>query len=180
MVNLFHNDMDLGREVRKSYNMKGIHPTAVIGKNVTIEEGVYIGPFCIIGYPAEWKGMEENDCGVIIRKDTRITGHVTIDSGANRPTEIGENCYLMKHSHVGHDAILQDGVTLSCGAKVGGHTVIGKGCNIGLNAVIHQKQIIAEGCMIGMGSVITKKLITEAGMKYVGNPARCIGQNIKP
>jgi UDP-N-acetylglucosamine acyltransferase len=180
MVNKFHNDMDLGREIRKFYNLKGIHPTAVIGENVTIQEDVYIGPFCIIGFPAEWKGMEDKDCGVIIRKGTRITGHVTIDSGATRRTEIGEGCYLMKHSHVGHDARLEDGVTLSCGAKVGGHTIIGKGCNIGLNAVIHQKQTIAEGCMIGMGAVITKKTITSPCMKYVGNPAKCIGQNIKP
>ena len=180
MVNLFHNDSDLGREVRKFYNVKGIHPTAVIGENVTIEDGVYIGPFCIIGFPAEWKGMEGKDCGVIIRKGTRITGHVTIDSGAIRPTEIGENCYLMKHCHIGHDSIIEQDVTISCGVKVGGHTIIRKGCNIGLNAVIHQKQIISENCMIGMGSVVTKKSIVDPGMKYVGNPIRCIGQNIKP
>lgn len=158
--------------------MTYIHPTAIIGDNVTIEDDVYIGAYCVIGMPAEWKQHEHIDKGVLIGKGTRITGMVTIDSGVENKTQIGENCYLMKHSHVGHDAILCNDVTLSCGAKVGGHTIIGNKCNIGLNAVIHQKQIIAEGCMIGMGAVITKKLITTAFKKYAGNPAKCIGENI--
>jgi UDP-N-acetylglucosamine acyltransferase len=158
--------------------MTFIHPTAIIGSNVIIEDDVYIGPYCLIGLPAEWKQHEHIDHGVIIGKGTRLTGLVTIDSGANHRTQIGENCYLMKHSHVGHDVVVCNNVTLSCGAKIGGHTLIGNNCNIGLNAVIHQKQIIAEGCMIGMGAVITKKLITSPKMKYAGNPARLIGENI--
>jgi UDP-N-acetylglucosamine acyltransferase len=159
--------------------MTYIHPTAIIGENVIIEDDVYIGPYCVIGMPAEWKGKEHIDTGVTIGKGTRITGMVTIDSGAINRTQIGENCYLMKHSHVGHDAVLCNNVTLSCGAKIGGHTIVGNNCNIGLNAVIHQKQIIAEGCMIGMSAVITKKLITTPNMKYVGNPARLLGDNIR-
>jgi UDP-N-acetylglucosamine acyltransferase len=69
-------------------------------------------------------------------------------------------------------------VTISCGAKIGGHTKIGNGCNIGLNAVIHQKQVIAPGCMIGMGAVVTRKLYTTHATKYAGNPAKEIGKNI--
>jgi hypothetical protein len=33
--------------------------------------------------------------------------------------------------------------------------------------------------MIGMGSVITKGLVMATGMKYVGNPAKLLGENIK-
>jgi hypothetical protein len=33
--------------------------TAIIGKNVTIEDDVSIGPYCLIGMPPEWKGKEE-------------------------------------------------------------------------------------------------------------------------
>lgn len=157
--------------------MTYIHPTALIGANVLIEEDCYIGPYCVIGFPAEWKGNEDKDYGVIIRKGTRITGMVTIDSGARIPTTIGENCYLMKHSHVGHDVVIDDDVTISCGAKIGGHTYIGKGCNLGLNATIHQKQVIKAGCMIGMGAVVTKALITEPYRKYAGVPAKDIGEN---
>jgi UDP-N-acetylglucosamine acyltransferase len=158
--------------------MNNIHKTAVIYDNVKIGDNVTIGPFCIIGAPAEWKG-HEGSLGVEIKDGAILTGHVTVDAGANNPTVIGKDCYLMKHSHVGHDAELDEGVTVSCGAKIGGHTRVNKGVNIGLNAVIHQKQVIAEGCMIGMGSVVTKSLATMPYNTYAGNPAKWIGTNDK-
>jgi UDP-N-acetylglucosamine acyltransferase len=155
-----------------------IHPTAVIGPKVEIEEGVYIGPHCVIGYPAEWKGKEHINQGVLIKKNTRITGLVTIDSGVERTTTIGENCYLMKHSHVGHDVVLHNDVILSCGVKVGGHSEIGNKTNVGLNAVIHQKINVPEGCMIGASSFVGKKSILKPDHKYVGVPVRELGKNI--
>ena len=158
-----------------------IHPTAIIGPNVTIEDDVYIGPYCLIGLPAEWKGNEDKCAGVIIKKGSRLTGLVTVDSGANSPTIIGSNCYLMKHSHVGHDAVLGYNVTLSCGAKIGGHAYIGNDTNIGLNAVIHQKVDIPDGCMIGASAFVGKKLeLKMPNSKYAGVPARYLGPNIKP
>jgi UDP-N-acetylglucosamine acyltransferase len=156
-----------------------IHPTAVIGENVIIESDCYIGPLCIIGYPAEWKGREDNNNGVIIKKGTRLTGLVTVDGGADKPTVIGENCYLMKHSHVGHDAELKDNVTLSCGAKIGGHSIIGKDTNIGLNAVIHQKVVVHEGCMIGASAFVVKKSELQPFHKYAGVPVKDLGWNRK-
>lgn len=157
--------------------MTFIHPTAIIGENVTIEDDVYIGPYCVIGMPPEWKGKETEGKGVYIGKGTKITGIVSIDSGGENVTYIGSNCYLMKHSHVGHDATLRNGVTLSCGAKVGGHSEIGEGTNIGLNACVHQKTKIPQGCMIGMGSVVTKKTELKPNSKYAGVPAKFIGSN---
>lgn len=157
-----------------------IHPTALISPNVVIEDDVYIGPYCVIGFPPEWKGKEEQNKGVFIGRGTRITGMVTIDAGAEQVTTIGRNCYIMKHAHVGHDCTINEGVTISCGAKIGGHTIVDAFTNIGLNAVIHQRQVIQSGCMIGMGSVVTKKLITEKNRKYAGNPAKDIGENIRP
>jgi UDP-N-acetylglucosamine acyltransferase len=154
-----------------------IHPTAVIGPNVIVEDDVYIGPYCIIGFPPEWKGKEDNDFGVLIKKGSRITGMVTIDSGAEKQTVVGENCYLMKHSHVGHDAQLGHGVTLSCGAKIGGHSIVGENTNIGLNAVIHQKVTVPEGCMIGASAFVGKKSILKPFYKYAGVPVKELGSN---
>jgi UDP-N-acetylglucosamine acyltransferase len=151
--------------------------TAIIGKNVIIEDDVYIGPYCIIGMPPEWKGKENEDKGVLIKKGSRLTGLVTVDSGADKQTIIGENCYLMKHSHVGHDATLENNVTLSCGAKIGGHSIIGEYTNIGLNAVIHQKISIPRGCMIGASAFVGKKSLLKPNYKYAGVPVKEIGKN---
>lgn len=156
-----------------------IHPTALIHHKVIIEGGVHIGPYCVIGFSAEWKGKEDNEGKVIIKSGTRITGLVTIDSGTDKPTIIGKNCYLMKHSHVGHDAELEEGVTLSCGAKVGGHSIIRKNTNIGLNAVIHQKVEVPEGCMIGASGFVGKKSILKPFTKYAGVPVKELGSNAR-
>lgn len=156
-----------------------IHPSAQIGPNVTIGKGTYIGPLCVIGFPPEYRGKEHLDKGVIIGAGARLTGLVTVDSGTDYATVIGDNTYLMKHAHVGHDAFIGAKATISCGAKIGGHATIGEHANIGLNAVIHQRQKIAEGCMIGAQAMVTKKLITEPYKTYAGNPARLLGQNDK-
>lgn len=159
------------------FPFNNIHPTALIAEGVQIGKGNTIGPYCVIGFPAEFKGREAEG-RVVIGNDNTITGLVTIDSGTANPTVIGSGCYIMKHAHVGHDAAIDSSVTISCGAKIGGHAFICEAVNIGLNAVIHQKQEIAKGCMIGMGAVVTKKLITEPFKTYAGNPAKLIGENM--
>lgn len=156
-----------------------IHPTAVFGPNVTMGTGNYIGPYCVIGFPGEHREKWGEDKGVVISDNCIITGHLTIDAGIERPTGIMNKVLIMKHSHVGHDAIICSGSTISCGAKIGGHAFVGKYTNIGLNAAIHQNHHIQPWCMIGMGAVLPLKVTTQPGMTYVGNPARCIGRNKK-
>lgn len=158
-------------------NQYFVHPTAVIGPNVTIGNNCYIGPLCIIGYPAEWKGKEDIDMGVMICDNVRLTGLVTIDSGAEHKTIIGQNSYLLKGAHIGHDAIIENDVTISCKAIIGGHTVVGKHCNIGLGAILHQKIKIPPYTMIGMGGIVTKKSELKSFNIYAGNPVRFINKN---
>ena len=159
--------------------MKIIHETAIIYSNVIIEDNVYIGPYCIIGAPPEWKGREKDSQGVYIAEGTRITGLVTIDSGANGVTYIGRDCYIMKKVHIGHDAIIGKGVTMSSHSIVGGHTTIGDYTNLGLGCIIHQKLNIPMGCMIGMGGIVTKKSELKPFGIYVGNPVRYLSDNLR-
>ena len=154
-----------------------VHPTAVIGHNVTIEANVYIGPLCIIGFQPEWKGKEREDKGVRICEGARLTGLVTVDSGAERVTTVGKDSYLLKKSHVGHDAILKDNVTLSCNGIVGGHTIVGRYCNIGLGAILHQKIEVPDFTMIGMGGIVTKKSLLTSFDIFAGNPVKFINHN---
>jgi UDP-N-acetylglucosamine acyltransferase len=157
--------------------MSYIHETAIIYPNVIIEDNVYIGPYCVIGGEPDWKGRENECKGVIIRSGTRLTGFVTIDSGAEGVTYIGQNCYIMKHTYIAHDVTLKDNVTISAGVSIGGLCTIGEGTNIGMNAAIHQKAKVPAGCMIGMGAVITKRTEMQTNCKYAGVPAKFIGYN---
>ena len=153
-----------------------IHPTAIIGDNVILGDNNYIGAYCIIGDQAEHKKYWNKELGkVLIGNNNIITGLVTIDAGTKDITTIGDNCFIMKHAHIGHDCLIYSNVTISCGAKIGGHSIIDKYSNIGLNAVLHQFTIIEQGCMIGASAFI--KGLTEEFSKYAGVPARKIGTN---
>jgi UDP-N-acetylglucosamine acyltransferase len=83
----------------------------------------------------------------------------------------------MKHAHIGHDCTILDNVTISCGAKIGGHSIIDNGANIGLNAVLHQFANVGENCMIGASAFV--KGDAKPNTKYAGVPAREIGSNIR-
>ena len=153
-----------------------IHPTAIIGDNVVLGDNNYIGAYCIIGDPAEHKKYWDKPKGkVMIGDNNIITGLVTIDAGTEDITYIQNNCFIMKHAHIGHDCTILDNVTISCGAKIGGHSIIEPYTNIGLNAVLHQYTHIQEGCMIGASAFI--KGNTEPYTKYAGVPARILGKN---
>lgn len=168
-----------GWQPAKIHPSAQVHKTVVIYENVVIGENVFIGAYCIIGAPAEYKGREGMMAGVEIGKGTRITGMVTIDSGTTEPTKIGQNCYIMKHAHIGHDAIIGDEVTISCGAKIGGHATIHRQTNVGLNAVIHQHVVVPERCMIGASAFVGLKSNLIEGHKYAGVPVRMLGLNVK-
>jgi UDP-N-acetylglucosamine acyltransferase len=163
------------------YEGNYIHPTAAIASHVEMGKGNYFGPFCVIGFPAEHKGFWEKPVGKVkIGNNNKFTGLVTIDSGTEKATVIGDNCWFLKHSHVGHDAEIGDDVTISCGAKVGGHAIIHSRSNIGLNACIHQRVRVPEGCMVGMNAAVTKKTELSPFRKYAGVPAKDIGTNLTP
>ena len=155
-----------------------IHPTAVIGDNVILGDNNFIGPYCVIGEKAEHKKYWDQPIGkVFIGDNNIITGLVTIDAGTESPTIIEDNCFIMKHAHIGHDSWILHNVTISCGAKIGGHSIIKAYSNIGLNAVLHQFTTIEQGCMIGASAFFKGE--SEIETKYAGVPARKLGKNIK-
>lgn len=154
-----------------------IHPTAIVYPNVELGTGNFIGPYCIIGAAAESRQNWGAQGKVIIGNNNRFTGLVTIDGGMEDITVIGDDTFWMKHSHVGHDANIGNGVTVSCGAKIGGHCHIGGKANIGLNAVIHQRVEVPEGCMIGASAFVGKKSILKPNYKYAGVPVKELGPN---
>lgn len=159
-----------------------IHPTAIIFPNVTFTNpnSVYIGPYCIIGSPAEdkkrWGSSGE---GVLICEDAIITGHVTIDEGTIRPTVIGARAFLMKGVHIGHDCLIGEDVIMSPHVVIGGHCTVGSKTNMGISSVVHQRISMPSGCMIGMNSTVTKKTELKENGCYIGSPAKWLRENLR-
>ena len=182
------------REELEAENL--IHHSAVIGPHVTMGRGNLIGPgavilgktrigngntiraYAVIGTPAEKTGhMNAEGEGVSIGSDCHISEHVSIHSGTVTPTMIGNRVLILAKAHIGHDSIIEDGVTISCAALVGGHSIVARGANLGLGCILHQFSRIGAWAFLGMGTVVPKKKKIVPGTIYVGNPARFLKNN---
>jgi UDP-N-acetylglucosamine acyltransferase len=129
-----------------------VHPSSVVHSQAQLEEGVWVGPHCVIGEK------------VIIHKNTRLEGNIQI-LGA---TEIGESCLFSPFSVIGSEPqdvgyrqeatrvrigdrnVFREFITVHRGTvKGGGETVIGNGGYF--MAYSH----IGHDCRIGNGVVFT-------------------------
>ncbi len=147
--------------VKVGHGTPVIPPCYIVG-NVVIGEDCIIGPFASIGSPPEhweyYKKKSSRNGKIIIGDNTIIREFTTINAPMEKLTAVGSNCFLMRGSHVSHDTILCDDVTLSCGVKIGGHSFIDEGATLGLNSCVHQYSTIGTVSMIGMGGIITKDI----------------------
>lgn len=105
-----------------------------------------------------------------IAATARIEAFVTVDAGMDAPTHIGTGTWLMKHVHVGHDAIIGNGCELAPGVVIGGYCVIGHNVKIGVNACLRPNVVVGDGARIGAGAVVVSDI--PAGELWYGNPAR--------
>lgn len=83
---------------------------------------------------------------------------------------IGRHAQVNYTASVGHDAVLEDFVTVLPGANVGGAVTIGEGATIGSNATVLQGLRVGAGAMVGAAAVVTRDV--GAGVTVIGSPAR--------
>ena len=123
-----------------------------IGKDVSVGNYVVIG-----GLPQDLGFDPATRTYAIIGDGTELREGATVNRATQREgaTVIGENCYLMAQSHVGHDCILGERVVLANLAMVAGFVQIGRFSFMGGGAGIHQYNRIGEGVMIGGNATIT-------------------------
>lgn len=118
-----------------------IHFATVIDPDARISERAFIGEGSIIC------------AGNIITVDVRIGRHAIINLSCT----------------VGHDAVLEDFVTLYPGANISGNVTVGEATEIGTGTKVIQGKKICSDTIIGAGAVVVKD-IGESGT-YVGVPA---------
>lgn len=129
-----------------------------LAANVQVQGPVTIGPRTRV-YPFACIGFEPQDykfkpgsptAGVTIGADCLIREHVTIHAASkpDRPTIVGDRCFLMVGSHMGHDARLHDGVILVNSVLLAGHTEVFANATVSGGAVLHQFNRIGRLAMV--------------------------------
>ncbi len=126
----------------------------------------------IIGHAPEARDWtpDEPAYAPVLGEGVRIEAFVSVDAGLEVSTRIGARTWLMKHVHVGHDAVIGEDCELAPGVVVGGYCVIGNGVKIGVNACLRSNVVVGEGARIGAGAVVVKDV--EPHTLVYGNPAR--------
>lgn len=139
-------------------NVTYVHPTALVGPHVVLEDGVKVGPYAIItgnvtvgsgtriyphatiGFPAESLGTRIPHGTIRIGKDCEIREFVTVHASKypGGETRIGDNAYIMNYSHVSHDVILEHNVVMINNVQLGGHTYVEHHAFLMANSATHQ------------------------------------------
>lgn len=163
-----------------------VHETAVlghgvwIGPRVVIGPGVWIGAYSVIGGMPEHRDFyDDTDLvrskGVHIMAHARIFEFVTIHPGTERMTVIGQRSAVFNHSHIAHDVIIGEKVTIAAPSSVGGFCEIQDFATVGGGARMHQKSTVGAYAFLGAASFLKGHI--PPGALWLGNPARPAGMN---
>lgn len=133
-----------------------VHPHAVIRTGVKIGTDCKIYSGAVLGgepQDVKFKGEESYltiGNGTIIREC--VTAHR--GSGEGSVTKIGSGCMLMATTHVAHNCIVGDKVTMANLATLGGFSQVGDCAFVGGVSGLHQFVRVGAYVMVGGGSVL--------------------------
>lgn len=83
---------------------------------------------------------------------------------------LGDFVFLNVNTTIGHDAILEDGCTLSGHCDVTGHARLGKGVFMGSHSCIHPGIKVEDYARVGAGSAVMRTV--PSGATVLGVPAK--------
>jgi len=128
-----------------------IHSHVVIEGRTTVGSGTEVFPYAALGFSPQSARYKGEPSTLEIGEKCIIREHVTIHPGTEfgrMKTTVGNGCYIMIGSHIGHDCAIGNFVTMANNAALGGHVTVGDYAVIGGLAAIHQFTRIGSYAMI--------------------------------
>ena len=127
-----------------------------IGKNNHIAPGAVIGgPPQDISYKAEPTRLIIGDNNVI-REFSTLNIATSKGDGA---TVVGNNCYFMAYSHVGHDCKIGHNVVVANNSHFGGHCIVEDNVVIGGVCAFNQFSKIGKNSFVAGSSIVNKDVL---------------------
>jgi UDP-N-acetylglucosamine acyltransferase len=153
-----------------------------VAARTTIGQRTTVYPFASLGTPPQSVKYRGGPTQLVVGSDCDIREGVTMNTGTEDGggvTRVGNRCFLMANSHVGHDCSVGDGVTFANNAVLGGHVVVGDNVFFGGQSAVHQFVRIGEGAMVSglsgavqdvipFGFVFGAPVASLAGLNVIG------------
>ncbi len=135
-----------------------IGPHAVIYRYTTLGPNCRVHACAVLGDLPQDVAFKDEPSYVKIGADCVLREGVTIHRGtkAETATVVGDGCFLMVNSHLGHNVQLGKGVIMANGSLLAGYVEVGDRAFISGNAVVHQFVRIGRLAMLSGGSGIGK------------------------
>ena len=136
-----------------------------------------IGDCAVLGGPPQSLGWDRDDTLVVLGDDNVIGEYATINRGSEPggETRVGDRCYFMSYTHLGHDCHVGDEVVMTSFAGLSGHCLVEDHANIGGRAGAHQFVRIGTHAILGAGAGVSQDV--PPYMAVQGHPAKMIGPN---
>lgn len=163
----------------KIHSTAKIDPRAIIGDeveigadcivqaNAVIEGRTILGKKNFVGYgavigapPQDFAFKEGTDSGVRVGDGNTFREYVTIHRGTKEGTAtvVGNGCYLMVASHLGHNVTLHDKVIIANNCLLAGYVEVGSGAVLGGGTVFHQFLRVGALSMVRGGTRFGKDI----------------------
>src|SRR6516162_10101542 len=126
-------------------------PCVYIAGHTTIGPRTKLSPFASLGTPPQSVKYHGGPTRLVIGADCDIREGVTVNTGTEGDrgvTEVGDRCWLMVGSHVGHDCKVGSDVIFANNVVLGGHVTIGDFAVFGGQAAVRQFVRVGEGAMV--------------------------------
>ncbi|MGL4439561.1 MAG: acyl-ACP--UDP-N-acetylglucosamine O-acyltransferase [Bosea sp. (in: a-proteobacteria)] len=151
----------------------------VVEGHTVIGEGTRIHPFVVLGHGPQDLKPAAAASRLTIGRNCILREHVTMNNGTARGgahTRVGDDCFFMVSSHVAHDCIVGNNVTLVNNVMLAGHCEIGDNVIMGGGSAVHQFTRVGHNAFIG-GLAAVEHDVIPFGMA-LGNRAYLGGLNI--
>lgn len=129
---------------------------------VTIGAATLVYPGACLGFPGQDVKFKPGDPtpGVSVGARCVLREHVTLHAATKpeRPTSVGDDCYLMAYTHLGHDARIGSRVTMVSYAGLSGHAEVGDQATLGGGAGIHQFTRVGRLAFLSGGVAVSMEV----------------------
>ena len=133
-----------------------------VSGETSIGANTVVHPFAALGGPPQSLRYRGGRTRLVIGADCKIRESVTMSTGTEDGggvTRVGDHCFVMTGSHVGHDCAVGNHVIFANNVLLGGHVEIGDGVVFGGAVAVRQFMRIGERAMIAGLSIVRADVI---------------------